>query len=103
MARQLRPKNDRSKTRTATHAAKTPAVADSIEDLTKEQLERLADLIANGEVPIEEALAIDNQSMLIVEIARRRQSRLLKFIARSIALDIARSRESAPQENCNNA
>ncbi len=56
------------------------------------QIEKLAGLIANGESPIPSELPVEVLAKLLVEVARRRRTQLIQFIAGAIAHDIARSR-----------
>ena len=60
---------------------------------TQEQLGRVAELVANGELPFPENLPAERSQRLLVDVQLRRRRRLVQFIARTIALDIHRSRE----------
>ena len=60
---------------------------------TPKQFDRVAELVANGELPFPENLTAKRSQRLLVEVQQRRRRRLVKFIARMIALDIHRSRE----------
>ena len=59
----------------------------------KRDLDRWAKLIAEGEVPFPTELSSLTQEMLAKKISQNRRHRLLRFIARAIAMDIHRSRE----------
>jgi hypothetical protein len=59
-----------------------------------DQLVRIADLVARGEMPVPQHLRAEQLHSLVREVRKRRRRRLVKFIARAIALDIHRSRES---------
>ena len=52
-----------------------------------------ARMITSGQVPFPMDLPLQKQEILVREVARLRQKRLLKYIARAIAMDIHRSRE----------
>ena len=54
---------------------------------------RMARLVATGEAPWPEHLAPTAAAELTMEVRRLRRSRLIRFIARQIAADIARDRE----------
>ena len=56
-------------------------------------LDRLADLVACGEVPLPLDLPMDQLERLASEIRKRRRERLVGFVAHAIAADIHRSRE----------
>lgn len=56
-------------------------------------LARLVPLVADGEVPIPGEISAADREWLITQVARHRRSRLIQFIARSIAVDIHRSHE----------
>ena len=58
-----------------------------------EQLVRLADLVASGELPLPTDLHSDQLEHLAREVRQRRRRRLVRFIARTLALDIHRSHE----------
>ncbi len=60
---------------------------------TQEQLGRVAELVANGELPFPANLPAERSQRLLVEVQQRRRRKLVKYIARMIALDIQRSRE----------
>ncbi|QDT93585.1 hypothetical protein [Gimesia algae] len=55
---------------------------------TPEKLDRVANLIAEGEFPFPTGLSPDQQFLLATEVRKRRHQRLVKFIARSIARDL---------------
>ena len=55
---------------------------------TPEKLDRVANLIAEGEFPFPTGLSPDQQVLLATEVRKRRHQRLVKFIARSIARDL---------------
>lgn len=57
-----------------------------------EQLQRLAEMVARGEAPIPEDLEPIDLQKLLAELACRRRTRLIRFIAQAIAEDIHRSR-----------
>lgn len=51
----------------------------------------MAELIAAGQLPFPTELAESEQQQLAEQVGRLRHARLVKFIARQIALDIART------------
>src|SRR5690242_15647635 len=53
--------------------------------------QRWAQLVADGEIPFPKGLDPAEEIELAQEVARRRRIRLLKFIARTIAVDIYRT------------
>lgn len=55
-------------------------------------LNRLAQLIADGQIPIPARLHSATQQALVSRVADLRRSRFLRFIARAIAQDIHRLR-----------
>ena len=57
-----------------------------------DRLENTAELIAIGEMQFSDCANLDEQAQLLPMVARRRRNRLVRFIARMIAQDIARSR-----------
>ena len=59
----------------------------------KLDLDRWASLVADGQVPFPKELPSQTQEVLGRKVSRLRRLRLLRFIARTIALDIHRSRE----------
>ncbi len=63
------------------------------EPQSPEQLVRLANLVASGEVPLPADLHPDQLEHLAREVRQQRRRRLVQFIARTIALDIHRSGE----------
>ena len=60
---------------------------------TQKQLDHVAELVANGELPFPEALPTERSHRLLNEVQQRRRRRLVKFIAHTIAMDILRSRD----------
>ena len=60
---------------------------------TPEQFNRVAELVANGELPFPEDLSAERSHRLLNEVQQRRRCRLVKFIAHTIAMDILRSRD----------
>ena len=60
----------------------------------RDYLDRLAVLVTNGELPIPDGLNAAHRKWLIEKVAEQRQRQLVRYIARAIALDIDRSRES---------
>lgn len=56
------------------------------------QIERLADLVASGEIPFPHDLSGHDQQLLLASVSHRRRDRLIKFVARAIAQDIHSSR-----------
>lgn len=58
--------------------------------LPREQLERLSELVANGETPLPEGLLPGDRQSLELRVRKLRRARLVQFIARQIALDIRR-------------
>ncbi len=54
------------------------------------KLDRIADLVAQGEFPFPGDLDADELNRLAVAVRERQRRRLVKFIARSIALEIWR-------------
>lgn len=55
---------------------------------TPEKLDRVSKLVAEGEFPFPTGLSPDQQVLLETEVRKRRQQRLVKFIARSIAREL---------------
>ena len=55
------------------------------------QLARLADFVARGELPLPDDLLADQLEHLALEVRKRRRTRLVEYIARTIATDIHRS------------
>lgn len=66
--------------------------ASSAPDRT-EMLRRLAALVAVGEAPLPQDLPPDELRTVLMEIARLRRDRLVRFIARAIASDLERAGE----------
>lgn len=62
-----------------------------------ESLDRLAALIATGEIPLPAAIGSGDKSRLLAKAGRQRRDRLIRFIARAIALDIHRSAQNQTQ------
>ena len=58
-----------------------------------EELKRWADLVANAEVAFPENLTAEGRAQLVEQVRRRRRFRLVQYIARAIAMDIAHERE----------
>lgn len=58
--------------------------------LEAEQLNRWAELIATGQAPFPTELCEADQYLLAARVSELRRSRLVKFIARTIAQDIHR-------------
>ncbi len=58
-----------------------------------EQLGRLAELVASGELSLPVDLPPDQLELLVRKVRQRRRRRLVRFIADAIAMDIHRSRE----------
>lgn len=63
------------------------------ESTAPDYLERLAKLVASGEAPMPIDLNPDDFHRLVESVARQRRTRLFRYLARAIALDIHRSRE----------
>ncbi len=59
-----------------------------------EHLFRLAELVASGELVLPVDLPSDQLDQLVRQVRTRRRRRLVRYIARAIATDIHRSRES---------
>lgn len=55
---------------------------------TPEKLDRVANIVAQGEFPFPTDLAPDQAEQLANEVRKRRYRRLVQYIARSIAMDI---------------
>lgn len=55
---------------------------------TPEKLDRVTKLVAEGEFSFPTGLAPDQQVLLATEVRKRRQQRLVKFIARSVAREL---------------
>jgi len=70
-----------------TSSTSVPA-SDGVRDL-----HRVAVLVANGEMPLPDDLPPPDHRWLLEEVGRQRRARLIRFIARAIALDIHGSRE----------
>ena len=62
----------------------------SLDRPTADRLERLADLVAAGEVGFPEGLSPAEEGRLIGLVRARLRGRLVRYIARQIAADIAR-------------
>ena len=67
--------------------AAAPETGDPVRDL-----ERLASLVANDEIAWPDDLSANQTAELTADVRRRRRSRLVKLVTRSIAADIARDR-----------
>ena len=63
---------------------------------TPEQLMRLAQLVADGELPFPGNLPLERKQRLLSEVQRRRRDRLVHYIARAIAEDILRGAGPIP-------
>ncbi|MGA2496828.1 MAG: hypothetical protein ABSH20_03760 [Tepidisphaeraceae bacterium] len=61
---------------------------------TGDRLERLAELVATGELPLAQPLAPADQQQLEERVRRLRHVRMVQFIARQIAWDIHRERQA---------
>ena len=59
-----------------------------------EILDRLAELVANGECSPPVSLSMEERNRLLARVADLRRERLIRYIAGAIASDIYRSRES---------
>jgi len=59
--------------------------------LPPEQFTRWTELVANGEVAFPTGLDAGQRVRLVNEVRRRRRSRLVHYVARAIAQDIART------------
>ena len=57
------------------------------------QLDRLAQLVASGEVTLPEDLSADQMDRLVRKIRQCRRRRLVQYLARAIAVDIAAEHE----------
>ncbi|WP_339735852.1 hypothetical protein [uncultured Gimesia sp.] len=55
---------------------------------TPEKLDRVANLIAEGEFPFPTDIPPDQQTILAAEVRKRRHQRLVKFICRLIAKEL---------------
>ena len=62
-------------------------------------LDRLAELIANGEAQFEDAGDEEERQALATKVGRKRRLRLVNFIAREIARDILRCREPTSENS----
>ena len=58
-----------------------------------EHIRRLAELVATGEVPVPADLDRGQLRRLLAEVARHRRDRLVRYIARAIAMDIHQADE----------
>ena len=67
-------------------------------ELTDEQMERWAQLLADGEVEFPEALPAHQAEALVAEVRRLRRKSLIRFIARQIARHIKRDLESGAMQ-----
>jgi hypothetical protein len=56
------------------------------------QLQRTAELVAAGDLPLPQHLTDEQLAMLVREVRQRRRQRLVQYVARAIAQDILRSR-----------
>jgi len=66
---------------------------------TQEQLMRLAQLVADGELPFPGNLPLERRQRLLVEVQRHRRERLVHYIARAIAEDILREAGPFPRRS----
>lgn len=68
--------------------------------LDNDQLERWAELIASGETPFPENLGARDSETLLAMVRSRRRQRLVRFIAREIAIHVhsARTQDSVPDD-----
>jgi hypothetical protein len=71
--------------------AKPTSPANGVADF---DVDRWARLVADGQVPLPTHLESSEQEALVRRVSQLRRLRLLKFIARAIAQDICRSRDS---------
>ena len=67
--------------------------ADTIPEYQTLDLDRMAKLVADGEISFPTQLSPDGRDRLMVKVSRLRRARFVRYIARSIALDIHRSSE----------
>jgi hypothetical protein len=74
------------------HALRQPATQTTSAPpaATPEQLMRLAQLVADGELPFPGNLPLERKQRLLSEVQRRRRDRLVRHVARAIAEDILR-------------
>lgn len=54
---------------------------------TPEQLDRVAQLVASGELVFPGDLPLEHEQRLVLDVQQRRRRMLVKYIARTIALD----------------
>ena len=60
-------------------------------------LERLAELVASGESPLPESLSPQERHLVLLRVAKSRRDRLVCFVARAIAADIAAARKRSSE------
>ncbi len=64
-------------------------------DATKEHLDRLAALVADGRIELPSDLPRESMQRLITLVRERHRHRLVMYIARCIAVDILKTGDSA--------
>jgi hypothetical protein len=57
-------------------------------DLSGPRFQRVAELVANGDLPLPLDLSDEQLAKLVREVQERRRRRLVHFVARAIAMDI---------------
>ena len=70
------------------HPSQNPVEAENLAD----NLPKVADMVARGELPIPLDWPADSLRLLLSEVHARRRRRLVELIARAIANDIRQSR-----------
>jgi hypothetical protein len=77
-------------------AAESKSAANSVADI---DVERWAPIVADGQAPFPQHITPPTRKALIQRVAQLRRQRLLKFIARVIALDIHLSCDLTQERN----
>jgi hypothetical protein len=81
------PRRDRWTDRGEDHDC-APSPSSPSSALTAEQVQRWAELIADGSAQFPADLAPPDRDRLLAEVSRRRRDRLIQHIARAVALDL---------------
>lgn len=76
----------------------TDDLLDASGEATKEHLERLAELVADGRIELPGDLPHESLQRLVTLVREIRRHRLVTFIARCIAVDILKTGDSAKEK-----
>lgn len=63
-----------------------------------EHFDRVVDLVSSGEFPFPEDLPTEEMDRLVFEVRKRRQRRLVQYIARTVAKEIWQQTEQTTTE-----